>query len=463
MREKYDSHETIEPMSGKGFGDVLYWKLDSQGSLRISGKGKLPDYSCGKNPDAPWHDRKQLIKEIIIEDGVTELGAKAFEACENLEAITLPESLCRIRYYCFRGCHKLERVAAPWNVKYKHVYEPEEEEEEKRKPGTFFKSKETIITLGLHAFTGTPWAVKKWGDYYIKNGILIDYLQECDSAVIPEGIRDIGVFAFMNAQIKAVKFPEGLECVAQGAFKNTLIEEVQMPHSLKRVEHGAFAGSALSRVIFLYGNEAEIDTSAFMDTDIQFLGHLRDLYELNLKTWDRNSKEYKRIAVQKRNKIAGTNILNAGVSILRRIKRGAVIIGIKWDDAAKKIINVRSFVWDALYEQPQEYLMYPCYENESDRREASIWKNSAIHVKEEEIINNFFSEAPEGLVNGSGIRVTADKDKQEEWFYSRDVKNFAGTLEFELLKKWMERNPAYTLKSREENAEDEKYRQFMEC
>lgn len=467
MDERYAIDEKIEAMRGKGFGDALDWKLDSEGRLLISGKGRLPDYSCGKKPDAPWHDKKQRIKELIVEDGVTELGAKAFEACENLEAVTLPESLCRIRYCCFRGCHKLQSVTAPRNVQYKHVYEPKEEKEEK-KPASSLRSKETSITLGLHSFTGTLWAIKKWGDYYIKDGVLTDYFKECEDVVIPEGIHEIGMFAFMNAQIRSVRLKEGLECIAEGAFKNTLIEEVCLPHSLRRIAYGAFAGSRLCTAVFVYGNEAQIDETAFIDTNLVFSGRLRELYELNLKDWEKGCGRYKRISVKKRKKLAGRNILDAGAGILRRIKRGAVIVGIKWDDAAKKVINVKSFVWDPLCEQPHEYLMYPYYKNDSDRREVNIWADFTKYIEEKELIDSFFSKSPERLVNNTGIRDTTDEDDEdkkvcEEWFYSRDVENFAEDLEIELLKKWLERNPDYTLKSRREKEEDAKPGCSMEC
>ena len=38
MDERYAIDEKIEAMRGKGFGDALDWKLDSEGRLLISGK-----------------------------------------------------------------------------------------------------------------------------------------------------------------------------------------------------------------------------------------------------------------------------------------------------------------------------------------------------------------------------------------------------------------------------------------
>ena len=56
----------------------VYWALDDAGVLTISGCGRMPDYACGNNSVAPWHDRKGTIERLVIEDGITEIGINAF-------------------------------------------------------------------------------------------------------------------------------------------------------------------------------------------------------------------------------------------------------------------------------------------------------------------------------------------------------------------------------------------------
>lgn len=441
MDKRHTIDDTMKAMEGKSYGDALYWRLNEEGTLRIFGKGSLPDYSCGTNPNPPWQDKKQQIRRLILDNGITELGVNAFEGCENLKTILLPESLRRIRSSCFRGCHSLRRIIEPIGVQYRHVYEPEDEETVKE-PVSSWRKKETVVTLGLHSFTGTPWAIKKWGEYYIKNGILIDCLRECETAVLPEEVREIGTLAFMNMPIQSVKLPKGLARIAQGAFQNTLLQEIRIPQNLENIEYGAFAGSRLSTAIFSYGNEAQIDKDAFAGTDIAFSGRLRDLYELDLKTWEKGCDKYKRLFVKKRKKLAGRNILDAGSSILRRIKRGAVIIGIEWDNTEKRVINMKGFVWDSLYEHPHEYVIYPYYEDETDKRGAI-----GYDIEEARLLDDsFFSESPERLVNSTGIRDI--QGIYEEWFYSRDVENFSEKFGLDLLEKWLDRNPDYTLRSK---------------
>ena len=46
--------------SGEFFGssEPLVWRLDRDGVLVISGLGRVPDFSCGRNPAPPWEDKR---------------------------------------------------------------------------------------------------------------------------------------------------------------------------------------------------------------------------------------------------------------------------------------------------------------------------------------------------------------------------------------------------------------------
>ena len=49
------------------------WSFDEDtGTLTISGNGEMGDYN--DNNSAPWYLYKDLIKEVIIENGVTSIG-----------------------------------------------------------------------------------------------------------------------------------------------------------------------------------------------------------------------------------------------------------------------------------------------------------------------------------------------------------------------------------------------------
>ncbi|MEE1172775.1 MAG: leucine-rich repeat protein, partial [Ruminococcus sp.] len=75
--------------------------------LVIFGNGVMLDY-YDVFP-SPWkHDDHRT--EVIIEDGVTDIGKSAFESCDGLTDITIPYSVTRIGEYAFYNCDNLTDV-----------------------------------------------------------------------------------------------------------------------------------------------------------------------------------------------------------------------------------------------------------------------------------------------------------------------------------------------------------------
>ena len=93
-------------------GPDLRWYLTDNGVLTISGKGKMYDYSF--NNRAPWS--KSDIKRIIIGDGVTTIGEFAFNWCERLTSISIPNSVTEIGSSAFEDCRSLTSVTIPNSV-----------------------------------------------------------------------------------------------------------------------------------------------------------------------------------------------------------------------------------------------------------------------------------------------------------------------------------------------------------
>ena len=54
-------------------GDNLTWTLDN-GTLTISGTGKMKDYDREDYRPASWYSNRKSIKNIVIEKGVTNIS-----------------------------------------------------------------------------------------------------------------------------------------------------------------------------------------------------------------------------------------------------------------------------------------------------------------------------------------------------------------------------------------------------
>ena len=93
--------------------DNLTWTLDADGTLTISGKGEMKDYDIDGSPVA---QKKDSVKKVVIEDGVTSIGTFAFSDCTGLTSIEIPEGVTSIGNYAFDSCSNLASIEIPKGV-----------------------------------------------------------------------------------------------------------------------------------------------------------------------------------------------------------------------------------------------------------------------------------------------------------------------------------------------------------
>ena len=87
------------------------WTLYDNDHLVISGEGAMADY--GDSTWAPWG---APVAYVTIEEGVTTIGDYAFDWCETLKSIHLPNSLTTIGDRAFYQCESLTSVTLPDSV-----------------------------------------------------------------------------------------------------------------------------------------------------------------------------------------------------------------------------------------------------------------------------------------------------------------------------------------------------------
>lgn len=89
-------------------GDSLTWVLDDSGTLTVSGEGEMTGWTSASA--TPWYSYRDFITAVVLEDGVTSVGAYAFSGLTNLTSATLP-SLSYIDSQAFYQCTGLEEVS----------------------------------------------------------------------------------------------------------------------------------------------------------------------------------------------------------------------------------------------------------------------------------------------------------------------------------------------------------------
>ena len=93
-------------------GDNVTWDL-TDGVLTISGTGPMASYF--NSTASPWYLQRLSIKNVIIQSGVTSIGASAFYNCSNLTTVTIPNTVLYISN-SFYGCSSLAAIEIPNSV-----------------------------------------------------------------------------------------------------------------------------------------------------------------------------------------------------------------------------------------------------------------------------------------------------------------------------------------------------------
>ena len=90
-------------------GDNATWVLDSNGAFTVSGTGEM--YEIGGYP--VWTSYIPQIKKVVIQEGITNVGACSFLECSAITEVSLPDSVTYIDYDAFAGCTGLTAIQFP--------------------------------------------------------------------------------------------------------------------------------------------------------------------------------------------------------------------------------------------------------------------------------------------------------------------------------------------------------------
>jgi len=99
----------------------------SDGTLTISGTGDMCDFwdSSGDGitsttgGEAPWwfdESTRDAIQNVVIQNGVTNIGNRAFKDCSYLQTITIPNTVTIIGRRAFDNCPSLQEIEIPSSV-----------------------------------------------------------------------------------------------------------------------------------------------------------------------------------------------------------------------------------------------------------------------------------------------------------------------------------------------------------
>ena len=193
---------TLFAESGK-CGENLTWNLTG-GVLTISGTGEMYDFENGSL--TPWYDISSTINTVIINEGVTYIGASAFEHYENIQAINIPYSITSIGDGAFNWCESLTQVTlnsdaivstdyTQYSISNIFGYQVEE-----------YIIGNRVTSIGHRAF-------------YNYDGIHYGKENNLTSVTIGNSVTSIGSEAFYGcSNLVSVSLPEGVTSIGDEAF-----------------------------------------------------------------------------------------------------------------------------------------------------------------------------------------------------------------------------------------------------
>ena len=217
---------------GEGDGTNLSWTLTEDGALTLSGTGKMADYETWYGPDesytlAPWGEYKNQINSLVLEEGITRIGDKAFGLMRIEGELIIPSTVKSIGTFSFEH--------------------------------NSFSQKNLVIPEGVENIGDS--AFQAVGDF--------------GYAYIPSTVTDIGGSPFRYCSLEEIVVHEDNPnfCAVDGVlfskdqtviyqFPQTRTGEYIVPDSVNVVGEGAFEEVYLSKIIFNSDIES-IGNSAF--------------------------------------------------------------------------------------------------------------------------------------------------------------------------------------------------------
>lgn len=185
-------------------GTNLTWTLYDNNELVISGTGEMRDF-YSNDGNAPWYNYRGIIESVIINEGVTSIGAYAFQNCTALTLVELPDSLEHLGGYTFENCDSLKSMELPVGIKTINDFVFDS----CRIESLYFKgSINDWLKIELPS-----WRFLECVDSLYISGELVENL------VIPDGVTSIPNYAFKGyGKLKTIVIPATVTTIGDEAF-----------------------------------------------------------------------------------------------------------------------------------------------------------------------------------------------------------------------------------------------------
>ncbi len=188
--------------------------------------GSMYDYTDDDSHAAPWKSSRGVIKKVVIDADVTDIGRYAFYNCTALTDVTIASTVTDIGNGAFKGCTSLTSIDIPSNVT--------------RIGNAAFSNCWQLSSITV------PRTMVTIEDYAFEN------CKALTSFAFPSGVTNISKSVFMECtSLATFTIPDGVTSVDQSAFQGcTALENISIPNSVMSIGKCAFLGcTSLASVV----------------------------------------------------------------------------------------------------------------------------------------------------------------------------------------------------------------------
>jgi hypothetical protein len=234
-------------------GSNLKWSFDGVAcTLRITGTGAMYDF---EEDMAPWYEYRDLISNVVVASGATNIGAFAFSGLSELTSVDLPDSITAIGNKAFAYCSQLTAMPIPG----------------------------AVTTIAAGAFSGCSklarFDVAGDNSKYSSDefGVLFDKTKQCliqapngmkDYYAMPDTVTTIGDSAFEGcANLTAIMLSSRVSEIGRFAFSScSSLKFLSIPASVTVIKADAFSSCDSLKDILFEGDAPALEGTIFEDT-----------------------------------------------------------------------------------------------------------------------------------------------------------------------------------------------------
>lgn len=226
--EKAESEDTADEK-------LFRYDLNSDGTATITAvsksitNGKIPAELDGHPVTAIYwgaFDGCDNLKELVLPEGLKKIGMRSIGGCTNLLSVTIPDSVEEIEEGAFDTCFDLSSIT----ISPTHPYYAFNN-------GALISKKDmTLIKFASNRNTAyeVSWGIRRIGTDAF-NG------SKVTSVILPDSVTEIGQCAFAYCyNLEEIFIPEGVKVIGSQAFMDCGLEAVSIPDSVEVIESGVF-------------------------------------------------------------------------------------------------------------------------------------------------------------------------------------------------------------------------------